>query len=60
MNLFECYYRSYLGITVHWINNTTLKRESAALACRRIKEKHTYDVLAKVINSIFIEYHIQK
>lgn len=55
----ECFVRSYLGITVHWIDTTTLKRESAALACRRMKGKHTYDVLAKAINSIFLEYHIQ-
>ncbi|XP_018369951.1 PREDICTED: uncharacterized protein LOC108765643 [Trachymyrmex cornetzi] len=51
--------RSYLGMTVHWINPETLERESAALACRRIKGKHTYDVLAQAINSVFLEYHIQ-
>ncbi|XP_071582354.1 uncharacterized protein [Temnothorax nylanderi] len=51
--------RSYLGITVHWINPGTLKRESAALACRRMKGRHTFDVLAKEINSVFLEYHIQ-
>ncbi|EFN68716.1 Putative AC9 transposase, partial [Camponotus floridanus] len=51
--------RSYLGVTVHWINPENLTRESAALACRRIKGKHTFDVLAKAINSIFVEYHIQ-
>ncbi|KYN30235.1 hypothetical protein ALC57_00303 [Trachymyrmex cornetzi] len=50
---------SYLGMTVHWINPETLERESAALACRRIKGKHTYDVLAQAINSVFLEYHIQ-
>ncbi|XP_039311866.1 uncharacterized protein LOC113005211 isoform X3 [Solenopsis invicta] len=51
--------RSYLGITVHWINPITLKRESAALACRRMKGRHTFDVLAKEINSVFLEYYIQ-
>lgn len=51
--------RSYLGITVHWINSETLKRESAALACRRIRGKHTHDILAKAIHSICLEYHIQ-
>ncbi|KAL6419290.1 hypothetical protein ACFW04_013930 [Cataglyphis niger] len=39
--------RSYLGITVHWIDSTTLRRESAALT-------------SETINSIFLEYHIQK
>ncbi|XP_071639299.1 uncharacterized protein [Temnothorax longispinosus] len=35
------------------------KRESAGLACRRMKGRHTFDVLAKEINSVFLEYHIQ-
>ncbi|XP_018400179.1 PREDICTED: uncharacterized protein LOC108777723 [Cyphomyrmex costatus] len=51
--------RSYLGITAHWIDERTLKRESAALACRRMKGKHSFDVLASAINSVFLEYHIQ-
>ncbi|EZA53797.1 hypothetical protein X777_06861, partial [Ooceraea biroi] len=51
--------RSYLGITIHWVNPVTFERESAALACRRMKGKHTYDVLAREIKSVFLEYHIQ-
>ncbi|XP_039313596.1 uncharacterized protein LOC120359608 [Solenopsis invicta] len=51
--------RSYLGITAHWINQEILKRESATLACHRIKVKHTFDVIAKAINSVFLEFHIQ-
>lgn len=26
--------RIFIGITVHWLNETTLQRDSAALACR--------------------------
>ncbi|XP_011704957.1 PREDICTED: uncharacterized protein LOC105460219, partial [Wasmannia auropunctata] len=51
--------RSYLGITIHWINPQTLQRESVALACRRIKGRHMYDNLAKAIMSVFLDYHIQ-
>lgn len=51
--------RSYLGITIHWIDKKTLKRVSAVLACRRMKGKHTYDALAKAIYSVHLEYHIQ-
>lgn len=48
-----------MGITIHWINPENLERESAALACRRIKGRHTYDILAQEINSVFLEYYIQ-
>lgn len=48
-----------MGITIHWINPENLERESAALVCRRIKGRHTYDDLAQEINSVFLEYHIQ-
>lgn len=34
--------KSYLGITGHCINSTTLERESAMLACKRLKGKHIY------------------
>lgn len=53
------FFRSFLGMTVHWINPENLNRESAALVCCRMKGKHTYDTLAKAINSIFLQYHIQ-
>ncbi|KAL6418750.1 hypothetical protein ACFW04_014245 [Cataglyphis niger] len=49
-----------IGIPSHirTLNPETLERQSATLACRRMKGKHAY-VLARAINSIFLEYHIQ-
>lgn len=38
--------KSYLGITGHCINSTNFERESTTLACKRLKGKHTYAVLA--------------
>ncbi|XP_052463040.1 uncharacterized protein LOC128020264 [Carassius gibelio] len=52
--------RSYLGVTCHWIDNTSLERHSAALACRRLKGSHTFDVLAAALEEIHSEYHIRE
>jgi KRAB domain-containing zinc finger protein len=50
--------RSYIGVTAHWIDSETLDRVSAALACRRLKGRHTYDVLAAKLEEIHTEYEI--
>ena len=44
--------RSYLGMTVHWIDDKSLKRQKAAIACIRITGRHTYDILAAKIEEI--------
>ncbi|XP_034027533.1 uncharacterized protein LOC117511739 [Thalassophryne amazonica] len=50
--------QSFLGITAHWIDPDSLQRESAALACRRLKGAHTHDMLASCLNEIHTEYGI--
>uniref|UniRef100_A0A3Q3AHZ6 HAT C-terminal dimerisation domain-containing protein n=1 Tax=Kryptolebias marmoratus TaxID=37003 RepID=A0A3Q3AHZ6_KRYMA len=52
--------RSYLGVTCHWIEPTTLERQSAALACQRVKGSHTFDVLAAALEEIHSEYQIRE
>ncbi|KAK6304077.1 hypothetical protein J4Q44_G00246630 [Coregonus suidteri] len=52
--------RSYLGVTCHWIDNTSLERHSAALACRPVKGSHTFDVRAAALEEIHSEYHIRE
>ena len=37
---------------VHWINDESLKRQKAAIACIRITERHTYDILAAKIEEV--------
>lgn len=56
---FPCCFRSYLGSTIHWIDNKTLIRKSCALSCVRIQGRHTFDVLAREISSTLTKYSIQ-
>ena len=52
------YGKSYIGVTVHWIDNATLERKSAYLALRRMKGRHTYDMIAGALDDIHTEYGI--
>lgn len=58
-DLWTAHNRSFLGMTCHWIEENTLERRSAALACARIKGRHTFDVLAAKISEIHAEYKLQ-
>lgn len=52
--------RGFLGVTAHWVDPDSLKRCSVALACRRIKAPHTFDVLCSALNDIHSEFGIEK
>lgn len=52
-------YRSYLGMTVLWLDSSTLERLSMALSCRRVHGRHTYDVLAAGIEAVLDEFSIK-
>ena len=47
--------KGYLGYTCSWYNDK-LERVNAVLGCKRITERHTYDVLAKEIANITKEF----
>lgn len=51
------YRGSYLGMTVHWLEDDLVRR-SACLAVRRVTGSHTYNIIAKLIESIHIEFKI--
>lgn len=51
--------KSYIGVTCHWINSKSFKRESVSLACCRLQGRHTYDVIAKALYKIYTTYKIQ-
>uniref|UniRef100_A0A8C2Q316 HAT C-terminal dimerisation domain-containing protein n=1 Tax=Cyprinus carpio TaxID=7962 RepID=A0A8C2Q316_CYPCA len=42
--------KSYLGMD--WIDGISFKREKAALACKRVRGRHTYDVIASEIEQV--------
>lgn len=48
--------QSYIGMTVHFIDEATLNRHSYVLAFRRIKFKQTYDNIAKFIHTVNKEF----
>ncbi|KAG5860634.1 hypothetical protein JTB14_023063 [Gonioctena quinquepunctata] len=52
--------KSYLGMTVHWIDPITRARMHAVLTCIRLKGHHTYDILAQAMIDIHYEFHIDK
>lgn len=50
--------RSFTGVTAYWIEPETMKRCSAALACKQLKGSHTFSALAGALNDIHTEYNI--
>ena len=51
--------RSFLGVTIHWINEN-FSRGSAALACTRFKGTHDYINTGTKLQEIFSEYQIEE
>jgi len=50
--------RSFLGVTVHWLDSDNLMRKGGCLAVRQIEGRHTYDTLGRVLESINTEFGI--
>ncbi|KAL7641163.1 UNVERIFIED_CONTAM: hypothetical protein RMT77_008301 [Armadillidium vulgare] len=49
-----------MGVTVHWINESTIERQSATLACSRFKGAHTYTKVAEILSSIHRKFVISR
>lgn len=52
-------HKSYMGVTVHWIDSKTLERKSNVLCCRRFESPHTADRIALLLNSVYKEFGIE-
>lgn len=50
--------RAFLGVTIHWICPKSLTRKKNALACRRMRGKHTGDKIAASIDEIIKSFEI--
>ena len=50
--------KSYLGMTIHWIEQKSLKQRKAAIACIRIIGCHTYDVIAAKIEEVHRNFRL--
>uniref|UniRef100_A0A3Q3QTL4 HAT C-terminal dimerisation domain-containing protein n=1 Tax=Monopterus albus TaxID=43700 RepID=A0A3Q3QTL4_MONAL len=55
-DIWTAYNKSFLGVTVHWINSETLQWKKAAIACHRFRGRHTYDAIASELEDIFSQY----
>lgn len=57
-DIWSSLYKSYLGMTLHYIEEKTYQRFSYVLACRRIEGSHNYINIAKCISEIMKNYKI--
>lgn len=49
---------SYMGVTIHWVETTTMKLVSKLLCCRHFISPHTNTRIAALLQDIFQEYGI--
>ncbi len=57
-DIWSAHKRSFLGVTIHFVDPETLKMVSAVLTCRRFKGAHTGQAIGEMLASIFLEFNI--
>jgi hypothetical protein len=51
--------KSYLGVTVHWIDPKTRRRKSAVLACCQMTQSHTFAYLGELLSGVHKKFAIE-
>ena len=57
-DLWSSHNRSFIGMTVHYINPLNVERVSHTLLCRRFENSHTGEVIAKTVAVVLKEFQI--
>jgi hypothetical protein len=50
--------RSFMGVTAHWISQSTLERHSVAIACKRFHGVHDYLRITECLEEIYSDFGI--
>lgn len=50
--------KSFMGVTVHWVDEESLKRMSKVLCCRRFLSPHDNERIAILLNAIYNDFSI--
>lgn len=51
-------HKSYMGVTVHWVDINTLERRSKLLCCRRFLSPHDNTRIMEILSNIYQEFGI--
>lgn len=57
-NMWSAKKRSFMGITIHWIDEDSLERKTTSLACRRFRGAHTHDKTVNILRDIYYTYNL--
>ncbi|XP_019216869.2 uncharacterized protein LOC109202836 [Oreochromis niloticus] len=55
-NIWTSHNKSFLRMTAHWTDPSTFVRGHAALACKRVRGRHTYEVISNEIEQVHSAY----
>ena len=48
-DMWSAHHIGFFGVTFHWIEEDTMERKSASLACAQVKGRHTLSLLQKSV-----------